>query len=145
MFWWHGESMNEHSQSSARSVLALAPLLLVICACDRPQEEPPAVPADEPAPASTYEAPTPPAPTAAPGPTAPEPMPSATPLVQPTSCEEVIGKKKARDLVERCIMVSPATRPPCNMSNPCYMIEDEIRRGCGFLTSEAPPYCSEYR
>ena len=41
-----------------------------------------------------------------------------------------IGEARSKRLVERCIQVSPATRPPCNSANPCAMIQGEIDRSC---------------
>ena len=40
------------------------------------------------------------------------------------------GAEAAQRLVDRCIAVSPATRPPCNVANPCEMIQGEIDRSC---------------
>lgn len=48
-----------------------------------------------------------------------------------TSCNLDQGADAAQALVNRCIAVSPATRPPCNAANPCQMIQDEIDRACG--------------
>lgn len=49
----------------------------------------------------------------------------------PGSCLSEVGAQASARLVERCIMVSPATRPPCNSVNPCSMIQGEIDRACG--------------
>jgi hypothetical protein len=49
----------------------------------------------------------------------------------PGSCLAEVGAQASARLVERCIMVSPATRPPCNAANPCTMIQGEIDRACG--------------
>ena len=46
------------------------------------------------------------------------------------TCLSEIGKAASDRLVERCIMVSPATHPPCNAANTCQMIQDEIDRSC---------------
>lgn len=59
----------------------------------------------------------------------------------PVSCTSTIGAAKAKVLVQRCLDVSPATRPPCNAANSCAMIEEEIARGCGFLGKDAPAFC----
>jgi hypothetical protein len=48
------------------------------------------------------------------------------------SCANEIGIKKATKLVNECLQVSPATHPPCNVSNPCEMISAEIVRGSAF-------------
>ncbi len=45
-------------------------------------------------------------------------------------CLSAIGKAAADRLVERCVQVSPATRPPCNVANPCALIQGEIDRSC---------------
>ena len=65
------------------------------------------------------------------------------PLEKPVTCREEIGDDAAQALVRRCIAVSPATRPPCNVANPCQMIEDEIKRGCDFFgPNEKPAECT---
>lgn len=61
------------------------------------------------------------------------PPPVAVPLDPPTkasSCLSEAGKTAANRLVARCIQVSPATHPPCNVANPCEMIQGEIDRSC---------------
>lgn len=45
-------------------------------------------------------------------------------------CIADFGQDVAERLVERCLAVSPATRPPCNVQNPCAMIQGEIDRSC---------------
>lgn len=62
------------------------------------------------------------------------------------TCTQDIGAARARVLVERCIEVSPATHPPCNASNPCSLIVDEIKRSCRILgrSPDTPGYCEEY-
>ena len=50
---------------------------------------------------------------------------------EPGSCLSEVGAQASARLVERCIAVSPATRPPCNAANPCTMIQGEIDRACG--------------
>lgn len=49
------------------------------------------------------------------------------------SCRETAGAQGAATYVAQCLMVSPATHPPCNMANPCVLIVEEIRRGCSIL------------
>lgn len=68
----------------------------------------------------------------------------AIPPGQPGSCLAGVGAAAAARLVERCIQVSPATRPPCNAQNSCAMIQDEIDRSCAmFGPDEArPPECT---
>jgi len=46
------------------------------------------------------------------------------------TCLSEIGKAASDRLVTRCIMVSPATHPPCNAANSCQMIQGEIDRAC---------------
>lgn len=60
------------------------------------------------------------------------------------SCAESAGTERARKLTEECIAVSPATRPPCNVQNPCSLIVDEIKRGCRLLGQTAPIFCQQY-
>ena len=126
----------------AASLLALS---VVLAGCGQPQPAPvQAPPADvdtrlsqepidavpikaEPTPAS--------APVAPPKPkTEPKPEPvvskPAEPVGEPGSCLAEIGEARSKRLVERCIQVSPATRPPCNSANPCEMIQGEIDRSC---------------
>lgn len=50
----------------------------------------------------------------------------------------------ARTLVERCLRVSPATHPPCNVRNPCNLIIAEISRGCALLEATKPDFCAAY-
>lgn len=57
-----------------------------------------------------------------------------------TACRDELGQASAERLVQRCIMVSPATHPPCNVVNPCAMIQGEIDRACGMYgPQEAKP------
>jgi hypothetical protein len=57
-----------------------------------------------------------------------------------TACSLDQGADAAQRLVNRCIAVSPATHPPCNVANPCQMIQDEIDRACGqYGPGEAKP------
>lgn len=57
------------------------------------------------------------------------------------SCRAQVGEAAAKALVDICLNVSPATRPPCNAANSCAMIEEEIRRGCNLLGDDAPEDC----
>ncbi len=57
------------------------------------------------------------------------------------SCAAELGPRGAAVLVQQCLTVSPATRPPCNAANSCQMIESEILRGCALVGSEAAPFC----
>jgi hypothetical protein len=63
----------------------------------------------------------------------------------PQSCERQAGPERAKRMVEDCLAVSSATRPPCNVQNSCRMIVDEIRRSCASMDSRnAPQFCKEY-
>lgn len=59
-----------------------------------------------------------------------------------TTCREEIGEAASARLVERCIAVSPATRPPCNALNPCEMIQGEIDRSCAQYGDDKPAECA---
>ncbi len=63
------------------------------------------------------------------------------PAAATPSCNQTAGAAQARRYVEQCLAVSPATHPPCNADNPCDLIRDEIRRGCGMLQKDAPAFC----
>jgi hypothetical protein len=60
------------------------------------------------------------------------------------SCTSEVGARQANVYVTQCREVSPATRPPCNAANACALIISEIKRGCEFLTNNAPAYCAQY-
>lgn len=63
----------------------------------------------------------------------------------PQSCTAEVGAEAADILVEQCLQVSPATRPPCNADNACEMMTDEIARGCAMLDAEdTPDFCADY-
>lgn len=65
------------------------------------------------------------------------------------TCEEDIGQQRAAILVRQCIEISPASHPPCNADNPCWMIKDEIERGCQYAKETPgvtlPEFCNEDR
>ncbi|MEO8715977.1 MAG: hypothetical protein ABI369_13280 [Acetobacteraceae bacterium] len=62
------------------------------------------------------------------------------------SCRQAVGAKRAAILVRQCLIVSPATHPPCNARNPCGLIADEIGRGCDFIgPADRPAFCAGYR
>jgi len=62
------------------------------------------------------------------------------------SCVSSIGSEQAQKLVDRCLRVSTATHPPCNLQNTCSLMRDEIRRSCNLLgEDDAPGFCKEYR
>lgn len=113
----------------------LACLILggLLAAC-QPRPEPAA-----PAPVPT------PAPASAPEPEArlpegPDMAPQRAPI-DDRPCRETLGEAASARLVQRCIAVSPATRPPCNAANPCDLIQGEIDRSCTLWTrdGETPP------
>ncbi|MNT11731.1 hypothetical protein D3C72_1466260 [compost metagenome] len=136
-----------------RSALAASLLALtaVLAGCGQPQPAPVEAPpagvdtrlSQEPIDAVPLKEAPPPAPVAppkpktepvvtepAPEPAAPAVTPVVTPVGEPGSCLAEIGEARSKRLVERCIKVSPATRPPCNSANPCDMIQGEIDRSC---------------
>ncbi|MGQ2991652.1 MAG: hypothetical protein ACT6RD_05970 [Brevundimonas sp.] len=87
-----------------------------LMACSPRPEAPPAPAASPPAPAEARP------------PRAPVP-PERVPISE-TPCRQAIGEAASARLVQRCIAVSPATRPPCNAANPCDLIQGEIDRSC---------------
>lgn len=74
--------------------------------------------------------------------------PGCTPVAAAASsdapCSETAGKSKADEYVQQCLQVSPATHPPCNASNACQLIVDEIERGCAMIDHDAPAFCANY-
>ncbi|MGE6697599.1 hypothetical protein ACQKH5_07910 [Hyphomonas sp. NPDC076900] len=103
----------------------------LLAACSpAPEETPAALPQDERMAV----------PETAPGGPAEQDMPA-----QPASCADEVGAAAAQVLVDQCLAISPATRPPCNAQNSCDMIRDEIRRGCGIGDAgDNPAFCGEY-
>jgi hypothetical protein len=71
-------------------------------------------------------------------PEGPDLAPQRIPVSEPP-CREQIGEAAAARLVERCIQVSPATRPPCNAANPCDLIQGEIDRSCKLWARDGDP------
>ena len=134
-----------------RPALAAALLALSLAACGQPQPAPAETPpsgvdtklSQEPIDAVPFKEAPPPAPVAPPKPKT-EPVVSepvaAAPVGEPGSCLAEMGEARSKRLVERCIAVSPATRPPCNSANPCDMIQGEIDRSCAMYgPDEAKP------
>ncbi len=118
-----------------RTVFALLAVTALVSACERPAE----APAVEPA-ATTAAAPAPEMPADAPPQEEVDPAVALEPVGAPVSCLNDIGEAAAQRLVDRCIAVSPATRPPCNVANPCALIQDEIERSCEmYAPGEAKP------
>ena len=66
-------------------------------------------------------------------------MPAQPVPVSEVTCREAIGAAASARLVERCIEVSPATRPPCNAANPCDLIQGEIDRSCKLWERDGDP------
>jgi len=85
------------------------------------------------------------APLAAPDPEARTPRSPAPPervATSETPCRRAIGEAASAVLVRRCIVVSPATRPPCHADNPCDLIRSEIDRSCAmFGAGDRPAEC----
>lgn len=114
-------------------LLACLILGALLAAC-QPRPEPAAsapVPTPAPSPAREPEARLPEGPDMA-----PQPVPT-----DDRPCLETLGEAASARLVQRCIAVSPATRPPCHASNPCDLIQGEIDRSCAMWTrdGETPP------
>jgi 5-methylcytosine-specific restriction endonuclease McrA len=64
------------------------------------------------------------------------------------SCRSTAGAQKSAELVRQCKAISEATHPPCNASNPCDMMVEEITRWCGIRRETqiaAPAFCGQYR
>ena len=105
-----------------RTALALV-AVLALAACQPPAGAPAAETAEDAAPAPVMPADAPPQEEVDPA------LPTAL-AGEAGSCLTEIGAEASARLVERCIAVSPATRPPCNSANPCAMIQGEIDRAC---------------
>ena len=116
---------------------ALLAGLSLLSACDKPAETP--VDAVEVAAAPTIVMPVD-------APPQEEVDPGLSPVASggEGSCLAEVGAVAAARLVERCIQVSPATRPPCNARNSCAMIEAEIERSCAMYGPDEtrPPECT---
>lgn len=98
-------------------------------------------PSPQPAPSAPEKAKPEEAPAEEPQATIPE-GPDMAPVRAPVSeaaCRDAIGASAAARLVERCIQVSPATRPPCNAANPCDLIQNEIDRSCKLWARDGNP------
>ena len=118
-----------------RTVLALMAVTALVAGCDRPAESAGDAPDAAAAPAAAPEMPA-----DAPPQEEVDPALVAAPVGAPVSCLNDIGAEAAQRLVDRCIAVSPATRPPCNVANSCEMIQGEIDRSCEmYAAGEARP------
>lgn len=107
-----------------RTVLALA-AAFALAACQPPADAPTAGQPEAP--------PAPVMPADAPPQEEVDPALAAAPAGEAGSCLAEIGAEASARLVERCIAVSPATRPPCNAANPCALIQGEIDRACAMF------------
>lgn len=111
--------------------------LSLLSACDKPAETP--VDAVEVAPAPTTLMP-------ADAPPQEEVEPDLSPVAagMDGSCLSEVGAAASARLVERCIQVSPATHPPCNVQNRCALIQGEIDRSCAMYGPDEsrPPECT---
>ncbi|MDQ7813829.1 hypothetical protein [Brevundimonas sp.] len=114
-----------------RTIVALLTVTALVAACQQPAETTAAEPAAADAPAPVMPADAPPQEEVDPA------VIAATPAGEPGSCLAEIGPAASARLVERCIMVSPATHPPCNAANPCEMIQGEIDRACEMFPADA--------
>jgi len=122
-----------------RTVVALLAVAALVASCGQAAETPAADPADAPVPEMPVDAP--PQEEVDPAALAAQ-TGAAAPIGRPTreSCRGEIGDVASARLVERCVMVSPATHPPCNAFNPCALIQGEIDRACGqYGPDEAKP------
>lgn len=120
-----------------RTLMAATVLAGVLAACSPAPDTSPAAPTPPAQPAPPTSAPPPsPEPEARPprSPTPPEPVANSE-----TPCRQAIGEAAAAKLVQRCIVVSPATRPPCNAANPCDLIQSEIDRSCALFRDGTKP------
>jgi hypothetical protein len=63
---------------------------------------------------------------------------------KPTACREEVGRETAAVYVRDCMLNSPATHPPCNDANPCWMIVGEVVRSCDLGIPDAAT-CEHYR
>ena len=117
-----------------RTVLALMAVAALVAGCQQPAEAPAAEPDQAAAPPPEMPADAPPQEEVDPA------VATAASTGEPGSCLSEVGEAAAARLVERCIAVSPATRPPCNRANPCDMIQGEIDRSCAMYgADEAKP------
>lgn len=116
------------------AALALAALILSGCG-DRPESPVEATPLPEAQTARTADG------APIPTPLMPDDAPpqEEMPLEPGASCTVAIGEARAAQLVQLCIAVSPATHPPCNVANPCAVIQAEIDRACALWDRDGDP------
>ena len=63
---------------------------------------------------------------------------------KPMACRDEVGHETASIFVHDCTLNSPATHPPCNESNPCWMMVGEVVRSCGLGIPDAKT-CARYK
>ena len=121
-----------------RLILPVLILGFAAAACQPQRQAEEAAPAQEPAGSTPAAAPS----TSSPAVSSDAALaPVAPAAAERTACRDEIGQAAAQALVQRCIQVSPATHPPCNVANPCEMIQGEIDRSCALWSrdGETPP------
>ncbi|WP_372708415.1 hypothetical protein [Brevundimonas sp.] len=118
-----------------RTVIALLAATALVAGCGQPVESPVVEPATADAPPPVMPADAPPQEEVDPAALAASPA-----VAEAGACRDAIGEVVSARLVQRCIAVSPATRPPCNAANPCAVIQGEIDRSCEmYAPGEAKP------
>jgi len=122
------------------SLALIAALGLTLAACDASEPAPEA--AEAPTTEAAYPVAAPPAMMPDDAPPQEEAPPEVALEAEPADCRAAIGETASARLVERCIAVSPATRPPCNALNPCEMIQSEIDRSCAMFGDDKPAECA---
>jgi len=63
---------------------------------------------------------------------------------KPMACREEAGHSAAETFVRDCTLNSPATHPPCNEANPCWMMVKEVVRSCALGIPDAK-LCARYK
>ena len=66
---------------------------------------------------------------------------------KPMACRDEVGHETAALYVRDCTLNSPATHPPCNEANPCWMMVKEVVRSCELSLPGAPDpkLCARYK
>jgi hypothetical protein len=49
------------------------------------------------------------------------------------SCHKTVGEKQAKRLVWECLLTETSIHAPCNVANPCPVIEGSIKFGCSAI------------
>lgn len=63
---------------------------------------------------------------------------------KPMACRDEAGREAAAAYVRDCMISSPATHPPCNETNPCWMMVKEVVRSCELGGIDAK-LCARYK